>query len=250
MQRLNLYQDDRRVSAKPSPFPWPWVVLGLVVIALVFAWWALPVSEWTERFRQWITGLGHLGYLLFALVYIVGAVFLVPETPLSIAGGLAFGAWAIPLVVFSATVGASLAFLLARYVAYHHVERQIRDRPKFKAVHEAIGNDGWKIVLLLRLSPVVPFNLQNYFFGITNIPFWHYAGATGVGIIPGTCLYVYLGVMGQVVTRADSIGMLRWIFLALGLIATIVVTIMVSRKAKATLDRAGLGTPHGRSSDQ
>jgi uncharacterized membrane protein YdjX (TVP38/TMEM64 family) len=219
---------------------WTWMALGFGLIIALFVWWLVPVQEWIQGFQQWITGQGTLGYALFALVYIAGAIVLAPSAPLSIAGGVAFGAWGIPLVLLSATVGASLAFLVARYVAQAHVVKLIRDRPKFKAVHEAISSDGWKVVLLLRLSPLVPFNVQNYVFGVTDIPFWHYAAATVVGIIPGTLLSVYVGVMGQAAADLDSIGMLQWLFFGLGLIATILVSIWMSKKAKARLDQAGV----------
>lgn len=193
------------------------MALGFGLITAVVAWWLLPVGEWIQGFQQWIAGQGPAGYALFALVYIGGAILLAPSAPLSIAAGVAFGTWAIPLVILSATVGASLAFLVGRYLARAHVVRMIRDRPKAKAIHEAISNDGWKVVLLLRLSPVVPFNVQNYVLGVTDIPFWPYAGATGVGIIPGTVLSVYVGILGQTVTTgADSIGMLQWLYSAWG----------------------------------
>lgn len=236
------------MPVKSTTVPWTWIALGLGMITVVSAWWFLPVTEWTQRFQQWITGLGPTGPLLFALAYIAGAILFVPETPLSIAGGLAFGVWAIPLVVCSATLGASLAFLIARYVARHYVERVIQDRPKFEAVHAALNEEGWKVVLLLRLSPVVPFNVQNYFFGVTKITFWHYVVATAVGIVPGTALYVYIGVVGKAASSGESMGTLRWIFLGLGLIATIVVTVLVSRKAKAKLNKAGHNHPDGNSS--
>lgn len=227
------------MPVKPTHVPWTWIALGLGVLTIVCAWWFLPVSEWIHRFQQWITGLGPIGPLLFALAYILGAVFFAPETPLSIAGGLAFGAWAIPLVLCSATLGASLAFLVARHIARHHVERLLQGRPKFEALHQALKEEGWKVVLLLRLSPVVPFNVQNYFFGVTNISFSHYTAATAVGIVPGTCLYVYIGMVGEAATSGESMGMLRWAFLGLGLLATVLVTILISRTAKARLEKVG-----------
>ncbi len=101
------------------------------------------------------------------------------------------------LVVVAATAGATLAFLIARHLVRQKVESLVEERPKFKAVDEAVSEDGWKIVGLLRLSPLVPFNLQNYFFGVTDVGLLPYVAATFFGIMPGTLLYVYLGTLGK-----------------------------------------------------
>jgi uncharacterized membrane protein YdjX (TVP38/TMEM64 family) len=117
----------------------------------------------------------------------------------------------------------------------------IEQRPRFKAVDQAVTENGWKVVMLLRLSPVVPFNLQNYFFGVTDIKFWHYVAATFVGIMPGTALYVYLGAIGAAAGGAGSQGgAFKWTFFGVGLLATIVVTVLITRKAKARLDELGV----------
>ncbi|MEJ7685957.1 MAG: TVP38/TMEM64 family protein [Variovorax sp.] len=121
-----------------------------------------------------------------------------PVSVLTIAAGLAFGlAIGFPLVVVSATIGAALAFLVARYLAHDKVESLLQERPKFKAIQSAVSEGGWKVVALLRLSPVLPFNLQNYFYGITDLKLLEYVAATFVGIMPGTLLYVYLGAAGK-----------------------------------------------------
>jgi uncharacterized membrane protein YdjX (TVP38/TMEM64 family) len=106
---------------------------------------------------------------------------------------------------------------------------------KFAAVDNAVTEEGWKIVVLLRLSPLVPFNVQNYLFGITDIPFPHYFAATCVGIIPGTVLFVYLGALGN-----TSAGRLEWVFFGVGLLATVTVAVLVTRKAKERLAEAGV----------
>jgi uncharacterized membrane protein YdjX (TVP38/TMEM64 family) len=109
-----------------------------------------------------------------------------------------------------------------------------------QAVDKAISEKGWKVVALLRLSPLFPFNLQNYFYGVTEIKFWHYVSATLVGILPGALMYVYLGAAGETVLGtggdADGRGALRWGLFAAGLGATIIVTVLITRKAKAKLE--------------
>lgn len=229
-----------------SPFqnkhiPWKWIGLGLVILAVFASWFLFPVNEWLRSFNEWIKSLGAVGVVIFAVVYILATVMLAPGSPFTIAAGLAYGAWGFPLVLVAATTGAGLVFLVARYLVRDRVNKASKDRPKVKAVEKAVTADGWKIVMLLRLSPVVPFNLQNYFFGVTEIPFWHYVAATFLGIIPGTALYVYLGAIGQAVSGGDSSGTLTWVFFGVGIVATIIVTVMVSKKVKARLNEFDLG---------
>ncbi len=215
--------------------------IALVLAALTGAWLLLPVGEWLRSFNQWIAGLGVWGYVIFAAIYIAATVGLAPGSPLTIGAGLVFGGLGFPLVVVAATIGAALAFLVARYLARSWVERTTARRPRFKAVDQAVTEDGWKVVVLLRLSPLVPFNLQNYFFGVTAIKFWHYVAATFVGIMPGSALYVYLGAIGAVASTSSSQGsVLKWTFFIIGLLATIVVTVLITRKAKARLEKLGV----------
>ncbi len=189
-------------------------------------------------FQQWIEGLGVWGVVAFGVIYVVATVLLIPASPLTLVAGLAFGLWGFPLIVVAATVGAALAFLVARYVARNKVKAIVAKRPKFKAVDEAVTEEGWKIVALMRLSPLVPFNLQNYLFGVTDIAFTRYLAATFVGIMPGSLLYVYLGSLGQQ-SGGGSTG--KWIFLGVGLIATAITVVLITRKAKARLAQAGVG---------
>lgn len=221
-----------------------WIALGVIVIALFASWFLLPVKEWLETFNEWIKGLGVWGGVIYAAIYIIATVVLAPASLLTIVGGLAFGIGiGFPLAAVSATIGATLAFLVARYLLRDKVAKMVESRPKFKAVDKAVSEDGWKVVMLLRLSPLVPFNLQNYFYGITDIKFWHYVPATLIGILPGTLLYVYLGAAGKAALGGEDGGGssgLKWGFFAVGLIATIVVAVIVTRKAKAKLNELGV----------
>ena len=220
--------------------PWKWAFAALAVALLVAAWFFLPVKEWSETFQQWVEGLGPWGWLMFAAVYIVATVLLVPVSVLTIVAGLAFGlAVGFSLVVVAATIGATLAFLVSRYLLHDRVDALVAKRPKFKAVKAAVSEGGWKVVALLRLSPVLPFNLQNYFYGVTDVTLAQYAPATFFGIMPGTLLYVYLGAAGKAASGEGS-GPLQWTFFAVGLIATLAVAAVVTRKAKAKLKEHGL----------
>ena len=236
-------------ESKPAAMsPWQWA-LGAVVIAaiaaLVAGWFLLPIEEWSDAFQAWIKGLGPWGWLIFAVVYIVGTVLLVPGSVLTFAAGLAFGlAIGFPLVLVSATIGATLAFLVARYLAHDKVESLMQDWPKFKAIRSAVGEGGWKVVALLRLSPVLPFNLQNYFYGITDLKLREYVVATFFGIMPGTLLNVYVGAIGKAASGDDG-STLKWGFFAVGLVATVVVAVVVTKKATAKLKEHGVGTESG-----
>ncbi len=227
-------------EAKSIPW-WKWAIGVAVLAALVAGWFLLPVKEWIEAFQHWIEGFGAWGYGLFAAVYIVGTVLLIPVSVLTVVAGLAFGlAIGFPLVVVSATIGATLAFLIARFLVRKRVQDAVSGRPKFKALTAAVSEGGWKIVALLRLSPVLPFNLQNYFYGITEIALLPYMAATFVGIMPGTLLYTYLGAAGKAASGEGG-GALKWTFFGVGLVATIAVAVFVTYKAKAILEERGVG---------
>ena len=222
--------------------PWKFIVIGLVVLGLFAGWFLLPVEQWMQAFNAWVQELGWVGWLVFAVVYVVATVVLFPGSILTLAAGLAFGLWGFPLVVVSATAGASLAFLVARYLARDAVESRFGDDDRFRAIDQAVAEDGWKIVGLLRLSPLIPFNLQNYIYGLTDIRFWHHAAATFFGIMPGSLMYVYFGAAGKAALAGGEGGdpVLKWTLFGAGLVATIIVTVIISRKARARLDEIGL----------
>lgn len=218
-----------------------WIALGLVVVGLLIASRFLPFGDWVQAFTDWVKGKGALGATLFAGGYVLGTLAFFPGSLLTISAGVAFGWWGIPLALGSATLGASLAFLVARYLARGAIEERAKRHEKFKAIDAAVGENGWKIVGLLRLSPLVPFNLANYFFGLTQVKFWPYALASLVCMAPGTVLYVYLGHVGKMtLTGGGETSTGQWVLLGIGLLATATVTVYITRLAKQALkkDRA------------
>src|SRR5437879_1739462 len=144
------------------PFLWFLLLTGLLV-AVAIGWFALPARQWVEAFAASID---------------------------------LFGAWGFPIVILAASIGAALAFLLSRHAVRARLRRLLEAKPSYAAIDRAVAEEGWKIVALLRLNPLVPFNLQNYFFGVTDIGFWPYAAATFFGIMPGAAFYVYLATLG------------------------------------------------------
>jgi uncharacterized membrane protein YdjX (TVP38/TMEM64 family) len=221
---------------------WRWIALGLGLVLLTVAVSFLPVASWVETLTDWIRQLGIAGAFIFIGVYALAAVLFLPGAIFTIAAGLVYGiVGGTAVAEVGATLGAALAFLVARYVVRQRIEQLAQKNKKFGAIDEAIGEQGWKIVGLLRLSPLIPFNVSNYFYGITSIGFWPYLLASAVGILPGTLLYAYLGAIGQAGLAGGKKGHspLEWTFLGFGLLATIVVTVFVSRVAQQALKKAG-----------
>jgi len=214
-----------------------WIGAGALLVAVGTAWYLLPASDWLNALRDWIVGLGFAGIVIFGAIYVIGAVVLAPEAVLTIAAGFAWGLWGLPIVLVAATIGASIAFLIARYTARDKVRQLLETRRNLAAIDKAVAEDGLKIIALLRLNPLIPFNLQNYLFGVTAIPFPHFLAATFVGIIPGTAVYTYLGALGN---AAGDGGPVKWAFFGAGLLATVIVLILVSRKARAKLRETGV----------
>lgn len=212
------------------------VVLGLA--ALFFL--GRELGGVVPRFAEWVDGLGIWGPLVFAAGYALATVAFVPGSILTLAAGAIFGLWQGTLIVFAgAMVGTALAFLVARYLARSAVERTLRGRPRFAKIDRAVSGSGMKIVLLLRLSPVFPYNLLNYALGLTSVRFGDYVIAS-FGMLPGTFLYVYYGkVLGSLaaVTAGAEVerGAAQWVVLAVGLVATIAVTTIVTRIARRAL---------------
>lgn len=217
-----------------------WTAVVAILIAICFAWLLLPVDDAIRRFGEWVRDLGFWGMVVFALVYVIVVVVLAPAAAMSIAAGFIFGTWGIPLVVAAATVGANLAFFLSRHIFREKVRLMVMVRPWFEAVDQAVKDEGWKVVALLRLSPLVPFGLQNYAFGVTAVGSLPYALATFFGIMPGTALYVYLGTMGHVALDGGEGGNLKLALLAAGLVASAGAIILVGRRAKAKLAEIGV----------
>jgi uncharacterized membrane protein YdjX (TVP38/TMEM64 family) len=221
---------------------WKWIALGLGLILLSTAVSFLPVAQWVKAFTDWIRHLGLAGAFIFIAVYALAAVLFLPGAIFTIAAGLVYGiVGGTAVALAGATLGAGLAFLVARYLVRGRIEEFARKHRQFGAIDKAIGQEGWKIVGLLRLSPLIPFNVSNYFYGVTSIGFWPYILTSCAGMLPGTLLYVYLGAIGQAGLEGGKKGYspLQWTFLGTGLLATIAVTAFVSRVAKKALRKSG-----------
>ncbi len=213
------------------------IVFGLVLIAFSVVAATFPVRDWIQAFANWVEQLGWTGVAVFIGVYAIATILLFPGWIFTVASGLIFGVVGGTAAALSgATLGAALAFLVARYLARDSVRNFARSNSRFQAIDQAIGENGWKIVGLLRLNPLIPFNISNYFYGITAIPFWQYVLVSAVGMLPGALLYAYLGAVGKATLGAESLPSTgHYLLLGIGLAATLAVSITVSRLARNAL---------------
>ncbi len=226
-------------------------LLGIGAIALLFS--ASPAfaqtstsvsglnpQEWLRNALQWVDGLGAVGGLVFVALYILATVAFLPGSILTLGAGVVFGVFLGSFYVFiGATLGATAAFLVGRYLARGWVSRKIEHNASFRAIDSAVANDGFKIVLLTRLSPIFPFNLLNYAFGITGVSLKDYFLGS-IGMLPGTLMYVYIGSLAGSLARIGTGDQptnptLEWAIRIFGFVATVVVTVYVTRIARKAL---------------
>ena len=186
--------------------------------------------------------IGPWGPVVLGAAYVPAAIFFVPGSLLTLAAGFLFGPVKGTLVVsLGSTAGAAAAFIVARRIARDWVSRQIAGRPRLAAISHAVEHEAFKVVLLTRLSPVFPFNVLNYAFGLTSIRFSSYILASWIGMLPGTIMYVLLGSAASSLAVLLSGGAPRssgqQALLAVGLVAAVVVAVIVGRSARRSLNR-------------
>lgn len=225
------------------------LLVGLAIAALLGALAlsanSLPLLEWLERFREWAQDAGPWAVLVFASAYTGLTLVLGPASLLSALGGLVWGLWGIPIVIASATLAALAALLVGRYLARDRVRRFVARDRRWQSLVRAVSEGGWRLVALIRLSPVLPFGMQNYLLSVTDIRPLPYALATATAIAPSSALYVYLGSLGQTLGQSGAAGdasgadaahsPLRWLLVGIGVLATALVIRQVSRRARLAL---------------
>ncbi|MBD2101314.1 TVP38/TMEM64 family protein [Leptolyngbya sp. FACHB-261] len=197
-------------------------------------------SELLRNALQWIDSLGPLGIIAFIAIYIVAAVAFLPGSILTLGSGVLFGVVAgSAYALLGATLGATVAFLVGRYLARSWVFHKIEGNSKFQAIDAAVSKEGFKIVLLTRLSPLFPFNLLNYAFGVTGVSLRDYFLGS-VGMIPATIMYVYLGSLAGNLAMVGSVQQTtttaQWVLRIIGFVATVAITLYVTRIARKALE--------------
>lgn len=216
------------------------LAIGLLAAAAT-SFVLLPIGRWALGLVEWVHGAGAAGVGVFALVYVLATALLLPGSILTLGAGFAYGpVWGTLLVSPVSVVAASLSFLLGRFVARDWVSRRVARDHRFAAIDAAVGESGFKIVVLLRLSPVLPFNLLNYALGLTRVRLRDYVLGSWVGMLPGTVMYVYLGSLvtsASQLTRGERPDAGPWgrVLYWGGLAATLLVTIIITRVARRAL---------------
>lgn len=205
------------------------VGIGLALVTVVVVARLTGLSEYVgldglNRLRDWILGFGVIAPVVFIVLYAVATVAFLPGTPLSLLAGLVFGpVFGTLWVVIGATIGASLAFLIGRYAARGLVEGWTANNERIRKLDEGVEKQGWRMLLITRLVPLFPFNLQNYAYGLTKIGFGVYVGLTAVCIIPGAAVYAFAG--GSLASAQED---LTSTFIYLGVAAVVFVVISLT----------------------
>jgi len=216
------------------------VIVAMIVLLLSGSRVHEPLQAWLRSLLRWVDGLGHWGPVMFILIYIVGCLLFLPGSLLTLGAGVLFGALRGSMFAWTgATLGATAAFLVGRYFARDWAAGKIAANRGFAAVDQAVASEGWKIVGLIRLSPIFPFSVMNYACGITRVSLRDYVFASAAGMLPGTILYAYLGsVIGDLENLRSGNRQkspVEWVLYSIGLLATIAVAIYVARIARKTL---------------
>lgn len=215
---------------------WKWLLGAAGVAGLIMTIRYVPVQDLVQQALREIAKLGPWGPVLFVVVYIAATVLFIPGSLLTLGAGAVFGVgWGSVYVSLASTLGATAAFYVGRYFARDLVVRKIEGNPKFDAIDRAVAEEGWKIVGLTRLSPVFPFTLLNYAFGLTRVKAGHYIVASWIGMMPATVMYVYLGSLAKAAAYGQTRTPGERVLYAVGLLATVAVTITIARAAKKAL---------------
>lgn len=218
-------------ASESRPITWLAAASVLGFVALFVAWFLLPVQDWLRVFSEWAQGLGTAGVVLVSVTYVVCTILLVPGFALTLAVAVAYGWWSLLICFSGGMLAALISFLISRYLARDRVKRFIERHPTMKAIDTVAHEESFKTILLSRLTPVTPFAVENYAFGITGVRLGSFLLATAIGIVPGTVQSVWIGVIGRTAAQGSA-GVVNWVLLIVGLAATVVLTVWMTRQAK------------------
>ena len=217
------------------------ILVVVIVAAIAAAVWLLPVADWTVALAERARSTGAAGVAIFVIAYIASTVAFLPGSILTLAAGFAYGpVWGLAIASPASVAGATAAFLLGRTLLRGWAERKIGESARVRAIDAAVARQGFTLVLLLRLSPLFPFNVLNYALSLSHVSLRTYVTASFIGMLPGTALYVYLGSLAPAAAELASAskdgGAPRIALYAAGLAATVAVVVIGTRAAKRALE--------------
>jgi uncharacterized membrane protein YdjX (TVP38/TMEM64 family) len=227
-------------------------LLAVLATTLVIAFHGFNLQALLHPCWLWFSGLVTQNPLIFIVFFNVATLLCFPASLLALKAGYVFGlGWGTVYVLVAAILGAILAFWMGRYLTRYWGQQKLQDNIRFRAIAHAVEKEGWKIVLLTRLSPIFPFNLTNVAFGMTQISLKNYSLGS-FGIFPGTVLYTYMGSLSSELTTIDfnassmplSLKIAQWGLRLVGLAATLIITLYLNRIAKKALNQHLTPSPH------
>ncbi|HXG86891.1 MAG TPA: TVP38/TMEM64 family protein [Vicinamibacterales bacterium] len=216
-------------------------VAGVIALVAIAAY-LLPLARWTISLAEWARSAGWIGVALFVVVYVLSTVAALPGSILTLAAGFAYGpVWGLAVASPASVAGATCAFALGRTFLRRWAANLVAKSPRAQALDAAVAREDFKLVLLLRLSPLFPFNVLNYALSLSTVRPSRYVIASAIGMLPGTALYVYLGSLAPAAADLANTGgtsRLGLVAYGVGLMATIAVAIVATRAARRALATA------------
>jgi len=218
--------------------------LTVIFITILFSVPDSPAQSYLMDVMYWLDHIPLLwGSLTLTIIYAISLIFCFPGTPINLAAGYMFGFWIGSFVtVIGCDIGATLSFLLGRTLGKDWAQKQIAKNPKFQLVNLAVEKNAWLIIFLVRLSPVFPFGICNYLFGVTKASFWTYWSATTAGLLPCTMAYTYLGSLMRDLSEIYSEGgadtTQRTVIIAIALVITVGGIAVITIITKRSLEKA------------
>ena len=230
------YEEGKSSGGSGKSGIWKPIVLICGVVAMMVGAHAFGIGEQLKALQGWIGGMGIWGPLVFVVLYAAATVAALPGSVMSVFAGAVFGpVVGVVTVIVAATIGACLAFLVGRYFARESIARWLSQKEKFRQLDDLTERQGAIIVAVTRLVPLFPFNLLNYGFGLTKVPFWTYAGWSFLCMLPGTILYV---VGASAVTEAIAEGRIPWVLVTV-LTVIIVIIAILTKIARRRIHEGG-----------
>lgn len=238
------FSTDKHIAASARESPrsswFRWLGMGLVFLTMVVALWVLPVESWLQSARTWVQAHGFAGAILYVAGFAIGSAVLVPGSLLIMMGGYMFGLWeGVGLVLFGVMFGSVLSALLSRTLLRQSLTQRFASNPTFRALDAAIASRAFLIVLLTRLSLLIPYNVLNLMYGLTRVPYTTLGLASGLGLIPAALLYVYLGTLvddaDQLFAGQNQGGAVGVGLLVVGLICLLAAMLLIHSAATRAL---------------